>query len=178
MVCSATPNLGSNLGNDVLYSGTVSAAIEGCIMGIPSVAFSLAHGKTMDYTFAGQIAVEVAKIISKNKLTPSTILNVNIPNIAPEDCKGFRLTRLGQFKYKKSYEQRIDPRGKEYYWLSGQLIKEAMDLTVDIEAVRCNYVSITPLHFDLTDYDMLETLQNWGLEYACFRPDSYDNNNV
>ena len=157
-------NRGANLGTDVLYSGTVSAAIEGCIMGVPSAAFSLVHGKKMDYICAGQVAAEVVKLISDKGLTPNTLVNVNIPNIYSEQVKGMKVTRLGKRRYTKNYEKREDPRGGTYYWLAGEIIDEDMDDDIDMEATNNNYVSITPLQYDLTDNTMLETFKMWGLQ--------------
>ena len=154
-------NRGSNLSTDVLYSGTVSAAIEGCIMGVPSVAFSLLFGKEMDYTYAGRVAAKIAALIFDKALTPSTLINVNIPNISPELIKGMKVTRLGRKRYSNNYEKREDPRGKTYYWLAGEMVKEELDEDIDMEAVKNHYISITPLHYDLTDYNLLDTFRGW-----------------
>jgi 5'-nucleotidase len=156
-------NRGANLGTDVLYSGTVSAAIEGCIMGVPSAAFSLVHGKEMDYTYAGQIAAKIVNLISDKGLTPKTLVNVNIPNIDSKQIKGMKVTKLGKRRYAKNYEKREDPRGGIYYWLAGEIVEEDMDDDIDMEPINNNYVSITPLQYDLTDNTMLETFKLWGL---------------
>ena len=139
-------NRGANLGTDVLYSGTVSAAIEGCIMGVRSAAFSLLFGDSnqMDYSFAGKVATQVAKIMSMQNLSTNTLINVNIPNIPESDIKGMKVTRLGRRRYSDSYEKRVDPRGRTYYWLSGKLIEEEMDPDIDIDATNEGYVSVTP----------------------------------
>jgi 5'-nucleotidase len=157
-------NRGANLSTDVLYSGTVSAAIEGCIMGVRSAAFSLLGGKEMDYSFAGKIAAEVAKLMSEKDFTAQTLVNVNIPNVPKEQIKGMKVTRLGIRRYEKNYEKRNDPRGNAYYWLTGRLIHESLDEDIDMEAIRNNYISITPLHYDLTSYEMLESFRQWGFE--------------
>lgn len=159
-------NRGANLGTDVLYSGTVSAAIEGCIMGVRSAAFSLLFrdGAEMDYSYAGKAAIEVAKIIASKNLTPSTLINVNIPNVPEDQIQGMKVTRLGRRRYSKNYEKRKDPRGRTYYWLTGRLIEEQLDEDIDIEAANNNFVSITPLHFDLTSYEMLDTFRSWGFQ--------------
>ena len=157
-------NRGANLGTDVLYSGTVSAAIEGCIMGVPSAAFSLLSGIEMNYTCAGQVAADIVKLIFDNGLTANTLINVNIPNTGLDQLKGMKVTRLGKRRYTKNYQKREDPRGGTYYWLAGEIVEEYMDDDIDIEAANNNYVSITPLQFDLTDHSMLETLRLWGLE--------------
>jgi 5'-nucleotidase len=157
-------NRGANLGTDVLYSGTVSAAIEACIMGVPSAAFSLLYGENMDFTYAGKVAAEVARIINDKDLTPSTLINVNIPNVSEEQIRGMKVTKLGHRRYDKSYEKRKDPRGRTYYWLAGELVEEQMDPDTDILATQNHFVSITPLHFNLTSFDMLDTFRQWGFE--------------
>jgi len=157
-------NRGANLGTDVLYSGTVSAAIEGCIMGVPSAAFSLVLADKMDYSLAGKVAVEVIKKLADMNLAPSTLVNVNIPNVTKEQLKGIKVTRLGKRRYSKNYEKRQDPRGKTYYWLAGELVEEALDQDTDIETIRNHYISLTPLHYDLTSYEMMKTFKEWGFD--------------
>lgn len=156
-------NRGANLGTDVLYSGTVSAAVEGCIMGVTSAAFSLLYEDDMDYTYAGSIAAEVAGILIEHHLPPEYLLNVNIPNIPPDRIKGIKTAHLGQRRYAKNYVKREDPRGRVYYWLAGELVEESAPDT-DIEAVKNGFVSITPLHYNLTSYDMLEVINQWGFD--------------
>ena len=112
----------------------------------------------------GKVAKEVAKIISSNDLPPTPLINVNIPNVSEEQIQGMKVTRLGRRRYSKNYEKREDPRGRTYYWLAGRLIEEESGTDYDINAVNDNYVSITPLHFDLTNYNMIETLKSWGFE--------------
>ncbi|MBE3102492.1 MAG: 5'/3'-nucleotidase SurE [Firmicutes bacterium] len=155
-------NMGANLGTDVLYSGTVSAAIEGCIMGVKSVAISLLYNDIMDFTYAGKVAVEVGKILSQNDLKPYNLLNINIPNVSEKEIKGMMVTQLGHRRYAKNYEKREDPRGKAYYWLAGEIIDESFSDDTDIEATKNNYVSVTPLHYNLTSYNMMDTLKQWG----------------
>jgi 5'-nucleotidase len=157
-------NRGANLGTDVLYSGTVSAAVEGCIMGVRSAAFSLLFGDNMDYALAGKVAAETARIIMDKNLTPSTLINVNIPNIPEEQIRGMMVTKLGRRRYDKNYEKRKDPRGRTYYWLAGELVEEQMDPDTDIAAAKNHYISVTPLHFNLTSFDMLDTFRQWGFD--------------
>ena len=102
----------------------------------------------MDYAYAGKIAIKVAEIISGKNLSPDTLINVNIPSVPQNQIRGMKVTRLGRRRYTKNYEKREDPRGRTYYWLSGQLIEEEMESDIDIDAVNNNYVSITPLHYD------------------------------
>lgn len=145
-------NRGANLGTDVLYSGTVSAAIEGSIIGVPSVAISLASFTNLDYTYAGEVAFQIGRWLLNHNPQRNTLLNINVPNVSKEQIKGFRATKLGIMKYSETYIKREDPRGGTYYWLAGEVINDRLDDNTDIAAVRDQYVSITPMHFDLTDY--------------------------
>jgi 5'-nucleotidase len=149
----------------VLYSGTVSAALEGCILGYPSVAFSLTAYQDADFTYAGKAARIVAERVIANPLPSGTLLNVNIPNVPEEEIKGFSVTRLGFRKYAENYVERTDPRGRTYYWLAGEPINDDALNNTDIEAVKNKYVSITPLHYDLTSYDTIDVISGF------FEPD-------
>ena len=156
-------NRGANLGTDVLYSGTVSAAMEGCILGIPSAAFS-AVGSILDLTYAKKAAAKVASLVMQGGLPLGTLLNVNIPNLPEAEVQGMRATRMGTRRYEMNYVRREDPRGRTYYWLAGEAVDEAMDTDTDIHAVAEGYVSITPLHWDLTRHDVIERLSQTFLE--------------
>lgn len=152
-------NRGENLGTDVLYSGTVSGAIEGCINGIPSLAVSLAGEKDPDYSFAAAFTASLCRYIATRGLPAGTFLNVNIPNLPPEDIAGVALTRLGQRRYINTIERRVDPRGRAYFWLAGEVKDLDANPDTDIGAVLRKFISITPLHLDLTDHRFLERLQ-------------------
>ncbi|MDH4379727.1 MAG: 5'/3'-nucleotidase SurE [Vampirovibrionales bacterium] len=146
-------NHGPNLGNDVLYSGTVSAALEGAIHGLPSVAISLFNGSTKgaDFNPSAQFLCEYLPTILAAKLPTRTVLNLNTPTASYEDIKGVRLCKLGTRTYSDDYDRRLDPRGNVYYWLAGEVVlgnEEIKD--TDSWAVQHNYVSATPIHFDLT----------------------------
>lgn len=160
-------NSGPNLGTDVLYSGTVSAAIEGALLGIPSMAVSLA---SYDYNYFATAAYITKQLIEQlfrvNKQLPSdTLLNVNVPGVPRARIKGFRITRLGIREYIDEFEKRLDPRGNSYYWMKGEIAPPRVkDPGIDDIAVEQNYVSITPLQFDLTNHSILGTIKNWGLE--------------
>jgi 5'-nucleotidase len=146
-------NHGPNLGNDVLYSGTVSAAIEGAMNGIPSIAVSLVNGFERHAEFTDS-AEFIARFIPKAMalaLPPKTILNVNIPALPLNEIAGVKLTQLGTRMYSDSYEKRFDPRGHVYYWLAGEVLKDSDEPEeADVMAIRNNYISITPVHFDMT----------------------------
>lgn len=160
-------NNGPNLGTDVLYSGTVSAAIEGAILGFPSLAISLASYKFNDYSLAADIALMLAENIYNNKrlLPPDTLLNVNVPAVNRADFKGLRVTKLGNREYDNLFDKRVDPRGNTYYWLAGEVRPHGLeDPEIDTVAVEQNYASITPIHFDLTNYRIMNEIRKMGVE--------------
>jgi 5'-nucleotidase len=154
-------NRGANLGTDVLYSGTVSAAMEGVLEGVPSIAFSLASFTHLDFSAAANFAKKLVKMIADYPLEEAILLNVNIPAIPEADICGAVVTRLGIRRYKDLFEKRIDPRGKTYYWLSGVVVEEEAEADTDIQAIRDNYVTITPLKYDLTFSSAMPFLQTW-----------------
>ncbi|MGI6188524.1 MAG: 5'/3'-nucleotidase SurE [Clostridiales bacterium] len=158
-------NKGPNLGTDVLYSGTVSAAFEGAILGLPSIAVSLVSYDSDDYAYAGKIAVQVAERLMENSLPLGTILNINVPAVPEKDIKGIKTVRLGVRRYAENYIKRIDPRGRPYYWLTGEAIDEdetaGCEIDTDISAIIHNYVTITPIHFDLTSYAFIDNVAEW-----------------
>ena len=160
-------NSGANLGTDVLYSGTVSAAIEGVIAGFPSIAVSLALKEKRNYDQAAQVACKVVNKVIKKGLPEETILNVNVPDIENIDSIDFEITRLGIRRYKDSIEKRVDPRGYEYYWIAGQITdiecNRNEQICTDISAIAQNKVSITPIHLDLTSFKIIDDLLTWDL---------------
>jgi 5'-nucleotidase len=150
-------NHGSNLGDDVTYSGTVSAAMEGTLLGVPSIAVSLMDGG--DPAVAGQVARLVAMRVLVEGLPPKTLLNVNVP---PEVPKGIRLTRLGHRMYSGKVVEQADPRGRAHYWLGGGHPQwEALDGT-DMGAVHEGFVAVTPVHLDLTNHRALALMADWA----------------
>lgn len=151
-------NNGPNLGTDVLYSGTVSAAIEGAIHDIKSIAISTSYGEgKINYEGATYFSCNLIKFIMN--LKKGLIFNINVPSLNKEDIKGTLITELGIRRYKNKYIKREDPMGKSYYWLDGELIDIENKTSSDIKAIEDKYISITPLHFDLTDYKNLEILK-------------------
>ena len=160
-------NHGPNLGTDILYSGTVSAAMEGLLENIPSMAFSLADFSDRDFTVAGRTACHLLEHCTATPLDRPTLLNVNIPAVAADAIAGLQVTRLGYRRYFDEFQKRVDPRGRTYYWLSGELLEEVdpnsapypptnSPLPTDVRAIRDRFISITPLHFNLTDLTALE----------------------
>jgi 5'-nucleotidase len=156
-------NHGPNLGDDVTYSGTVAAAAEGCLMGIPSIAISLAAWNPSEFDEAARVARILVDQVMARALPNGTLLNINLPNLPMSELKGVRLTRLGKRVYPEVILEQQDPRGKPCYWIGGEKPTWEREEGVDFAAVEEGYVSVTPLHMDLTHHGMLETLRGWGL---------------
>ncbi len=156
-------NLGANVGDDISYSGTVSAAMEGVINGCPSMAISHEDYAAADFTLASAAAATVAAAILARGLEPGQLLNVNVPNVALDACEGIEVTRLGKRVYQDELVRREDPRGVPYYWFGGlPPTGEAIPGT-DLWALVNRRVSITPIHLDLTAERFLERLRGWDL---------------
>jgi len=156
-------NKGPNLGTDVLYSGTVSAAIEAIINEVPGIAVSLASYHEYDFSVTGKIAALMVEKLLENGISEDTILNVNVPALAIEKIKGIKVTRLGQRRYQNAFHERRDPRGRVYYWIGGEPIDLDASQDTDIWAIDSGYVSVTPVHFDLTNYKIMQEVDNWKL---------------
>lgn len=163
-------NQGPNLGSDILYSGTVSAAMEGLLEGIPSIAFSLASYSPCDFQPGAKFAIALLAQLAAKPLPSPMLLNVNIPPVGFSEIAGVALTRLGMRRYVDIFQKRVDPRGKTYYWLAGEAIEELeqpVDLHLpahviaDVQKIRDNYITITPLHYNLTDAAGISTLLGW-----------------
>jgi len=154
-------NSGANIGNDIIYSGTVSAATEGTFLGIPSLAISLTSIKGGDMSAAQETSKQVVRKVLKHGLPSGILLNVNIPHIPQNQIKGTRLTRQGNLVFKDKFEKREDPRGKYYYWMSGEHSEDKEEGT-DGFAIKNGYISITPIHHQLTENSFLETLKTWN----------------
>ncbi|MBO8130146.1 MAG: 5'/3'-nucleotidase SurE [Candidatus Marinimicrobia bacterium] len=155
-------NLGSNTGINVIYSGTVSAATEGTIMGIPSIAISLGTYTNPNFKPAAQFAVKIVDKILKDRLPEGTLLNINVPNVKSiDEIKGVRITRQGTSGYAESFDKRVDPRNRTYYWMEGDKIIKEDDINIDDVALINNYISITPIHYDLTNYTVINHFKKW-----------------
>jgi 5'-nucleotidase len=157
-------NHGSNTAINIIYSGTVSAAREAAIMDIPSIAVSLTSHTATDFTFAAKVAKMIAQEIAGKELPLGTLLNVNVPDIPEDQIAGILLTRQGKSKWDDIYEQRKDPYGREYYWLTGNLMEVDTEIETDQAAINKHYVSVTPIHFDLTDYKTFDMMKEWNIE--------------
>ncbi len=155
-------NRGPNMGDDVTYSGTVSAAFEGAILGIPSIAVSSVEFDDIDYAAMARFTRKLTKRILQNNLPESTLLNVNIPNPTSGKFAGVRITRLGKRVYRDIIVEKIDPRGRKYYWIAGEPDWKEFEQS-DFSAVSQGYVSITPLKMDMTDFALMEHLAKWRL---------------
>jgi len=154
-------NEGSNLSDDVLYSGTVAAATEGRFLGLSSIAVSLAGPKCQYYSTAAQVAKQLVLKLSKDPLPKDTILNVNVPDLPLEEIRGFQVTRLGTRHVAEPTIKAVDPRGRKIYWIGQPGPEEDAGPGTDFYAVNMGYVSITPLHLDLTHYKVFEQLSGW-----------------
>ena len=157
-------NHGSNTAISVIYSGTVSAATEGTILGIPSIAFSLTTYDEADFSYAAEFAKNLSLLVIKNGLPKGTLLNVNIPPIPKNEIKGVLITRQGKSIWNDEFETRRDPSNREYFWLKGELLELDIEDDIDQKAIIENKISITPLQFDLTDYKAIEQLKNWEID--------------
>ncbi|HUL12774.1 MAG TPA: 5'/3'-nucleotidase SurE [Methylococcaceae bacterium] len=154
-------NHGSNLGDDVIYSGTVAAATEGRFLGLPAVAISLAGSNPVHFDTAAQVAVRLLENIQRYPLPADTILNVNVPDIALSEIRGYQATRLGQRHKAEPVIKTADPRGREIYWVGCAGPEQDAGPGTDFYALRNRYVSVTPLQIDLTRYESVERLKDW-----------------
>jgi 5'-nucleotidase len=156
-------NLGANLGRDVTYSGTVSGAMEGTILKIPSMAISVAAYHQVRFDVATGVALTLARAVLERALPPDALLNVNVPNLGPDEIKGIAITRQGTRRYLSALERRTDPRGRPYYWLTGDRDGASDEPGSDAAALAAGYVSVTPIHLNMTDDRLIDTLVEWKL---------------
>ncbi|MDP3589338.1 MAG: 5'/3'-nucleotidase SurE [Methylobacter sp.] len=154
-------NHGSNLGDDVLYSGTVAAATEGRFLGLPAVAISLAGSNPSHFETAAHVAVTLLRQLVDHPLPQDTILNVNVPDVAIKDLKGYQATRLGQRHKSEPVIKSVDPRGRIIYWVGPPGAEQDAGPGTDFYAVNAGFVSVTPLQLDLTWYDRINDLKAW-----------------
>lgn len=158
-------NHGPNMGEDVLYSGTVAAAMEAVMLGVPGVAISFAgnHPETLA-TYRDRLADLVRRITAAPDFPKDTLLNINLPRVPASEVKGVKVTKLGSRVFSESLTRMKDPWGREIFWIGGGTITWTGDQDSDHAAVAEGYISITPLHMDLTNYSLFETVRSWGLE--------------
>lgn len=164
-ICFSGINHGTNMGEDVLYSGTVAAAMEATVLGIPSVALSYASPQFESIeAWEEPVAQLLEGIVAQRRFPESTLLNINLPPIHPSEVKGVRITSLGERRYSESLTRAHDPSGKEYFWIGGgerEWKRGTGDS--DFQAIQDGYISVTPLHLDLTNYSLLEEIRGWNL---------------
>ncbi len=162
-------NHGPNLADDVIYSGTVAAAMEGSILGVPSIAFSLVTRRTFEFEHAAQFARSLVKTALEQPLPASMLLNVNIPAHGP--VQGYQVTRLGRHSYGAEVIEKADPRGRKYYWIGGTEYAHEKEAGTDVTAVHDERLaSVTPMMLDLTDHALLGTIRGWGIEGFVQKP--------
>jgi 5'-nucleotidase len=163
VVSGINPN--ANLGDDVTYSGTVTAAMEAVIWEIPGIAVSLDspenHTGLLDYKPAAQVAGQVAAKVLRHGLPSGSLLNVNVPYLPLNEIRGWQITRQGIRVYQDALDRRLDPRGRSYYWIGGEPPTGVPDEGTDVGALAEGYVSINPLHLDLTDYRVMDHIRHW-----------------
>ncbi len=159
-------NRGANLGDDLHYSGTVSAAMEGTLLGIPSIAFSLAARKDFRYGPAARFAERLAAYVLACGLPEGTLLNVNVPPTEEGELpRGFRLARHGRRRYSDTIAEKIDPRGRTYYWIGGDEVDGPADEGTDFAAIAAGLISVTPIHLDLTNHACWKHLSDMDLRW-------------
>ena len=165
-------NIGANMGEDITYSGTAAGAMEAVIHGIPAIAISQVCNDNCqdikngwDFALAKEVIIElVTKILTNNfPLDERKFLNVNIPPIKAEDCNGMKVTKAGYREYGNDTHRHLNPRGEEYYWigLHPLIWKPSSNKDCDFEAIKANYVSITPIMLDMTSYNDIKSIENW-----------------
>ena len=155
-------NRGANMGDDITYSGTVAAAMEGLISGIPSIAISIdAIGGNIDYGAASSFAALVARNILDRGFAPDSLLNINVPALPRDEIAGVEVTRLGKRTYRDKLIERLDPFGNPYYWLSGPAVRQDAEPGTDIAAVLAKRISVTPITLEVTQHELIDELARW-----------------
>ncbi len=157
-------NAGANVGMSLIYSGTISAATEGTILDIPSMAISFDSFKGGDLTGSQEVAKRLVKIILDKGIPRGTLLNVNVPDLPIDQIKGYQITRQGNIYFEDRFEKREDPSGRFYYWMTGKIINPDTTLESDGQAISEGFVSVTPVHFKMTNESFMQELKTWGIE--------------
>ncbi|MDE2753214.1 MAG: 5'/3'-nucleotidase SurE [Gemmatimonadota bacterium] len=162
-LCVSGINYGPNMGEDVLYSGTVAAAMEATILGTPSVAFSYVGSRIEELEGWQPVVSSLLRQIVTRGIPPHELLNVNLPDLPPDEVRGVRVTNLGRRRYRGAITRAPDPSGREYYWIGGGIMHWNGGPDCDYLAVEEGYISVTPLHLDLTSYKRLDEVRGWSL---------------
>lgn len=155
-------NKGGNMGEDVSYSGTVSAAMEGTLLGIPSIAVSLVARSGYDFSRAAAFSARLARYVLKKGVPKDTLLNVNVPPV--KSIKGYRVTTQGKRFFADAVVEKLDPRGRKYYWIGGDHESWEGGADADFRAVQDGFISITPIHLDMTNHSSIEELKGWKIK--------------
>ena len=158
-------NHGFNLGDDITYSGTVAAAMEGVINGMPGIAVSTDIAPEWRVDLAAAAVARLVQQVSQRGIAADILLNVNVPSLPHEEVKGVLITRLGRRIYNDKLFVRQDPRGRTYYWIGGVEVTSHLEEGTDVAAIDQGYVSITPIHMDLTNHRLIDTLRTWDLQF-------------
>lgn len=158
-------NRGGNLGDDITYSGTVAAAFEATLLGVPAMAVSLEYEDEFHFVTAARVAREIAGQLLERGLPSGTLLNINVPDRPWNELSGFRLARQGKRLYSDAVRENVDPRGRHYYWIAGAVLPGGEDDETDAGLIRRGYVTVTPIHLDLTSYHAMRELADWNWEF-------------
>ncbi|MGI5837430.1 MAG: 5'/3'-nucleotidase SurE [Chloroflexota bacterium] len=158
-------NKGANLGGDITYSGTVAAAMESIMNGVPAIAMSLASYREWDFEPAAEFAAILAKQVLEENIAPDVLLNVNVPPVAKSNIQGVQVTRLGRRIYRDRLIERQDPFGRSYYWIGGDEPTGYAEEGTDIWALANNFISVTPIHMDLTNHSIIDRLKGLKLTF-------------
>jgi 5'-nucleotidase len=156
-------NKGPNLAGDITYSGTVAAAMEAVVIGVPSIAVSLADYYEWNFDYAASFAAQLAAHVLTEGLEPDVLLNVNVPHLPRDEVQGVQVTRLGRRIYRSELMKRTDPFGRDYYWIGGEIPTGDLTDGTDVAAVHEGFVSVTPIHLDLTNHTLIDQLRSWNL---------------
>lgn len=158
-------NLGGNLGTCVIYSGTVSAAIEACIMGVPAIAVSLDTFENPDFQVAAEFIAKLIPFLREKPIPDGVVLSINVPPIPKDQIAGVAMTRQGKSRVIETFDKRVNPRNDTYYWLAGEMRFDEVDDGTDCEMIAKNYITITPIHYDLTSFKALEEMKDWEFPF-------------
>ena len=159
-------NHGANLGDDITYSGTVSAAMEGTLLGTPGIAVSLVVTREKpNFSAAASFAAALARAVLEGGLPPDTLLNVNVPALPAAELRGHVITRQGKRRYADAIVENVDPRGRKYYWIGGSDLGFVGEEGTDFAAIQAGYISVTPLHLDLTNYATLPRIEQLAVKW-------------
>ncbi len=163
-LCVSGINHGSNSSINVIYSGTMSAAVEAGVEGIPAIGFSLLdYSMEANFDHTTKYVKRITERVIKNGLPKGVVLNVNIPKESEEKIKGVKICRQANARWQEQFDKRQSPQGRDYYWLSGEFINQDDGRDTDVEALEANYVSIVPVKFDLTAHDFIKELNSWSI---------------